>query len=195
MAAVTAARAGYPLHYDVEYPERLSRWLIFVKWLLIIPHVGVLYLLQILTTLVTILAWFGILFTGRYPSALFDVAVGAARWSANIWCYAGLLRDDYPPLSWDPGRYPLTYEVEYPERLSRLLIFFKWLLIIPHVVVIYVLALVAAFVYVVVWFAILFTGKMPRGMFNFLVGFSRWYLRVGAYILLLRDEYPPFSLR
>ncbi len=193
--AVATAQAGYPLRYDVQYPERLSRWLIFVKWLLIIPHLGVLYLLTILAWLVTFLAWFAILFTGRYPPALFEMVVGVTRWNANVFAYAGLLRDEYPPLSWDPGRYPVTYDVEYPERLSRLLIFVKWLLVIPHFVVLYVLALVALFVYVIVWFAILFTGKMPRGMFSFLVGFSRWQFRVNAYFLLLRDEYPPFSLR
>src|SRR3990170_290530 len=95
-----------------------------------------------------------------------------------------------------PDGYPLRFDIEYPERLSRWLIFVKWLLAIPHIIVLVFLYVAALVVWVIAWLAILFTGRFPRGLFDFLVGVSRWSLRVNAYaILLLRDDYPPFSLR
>lgn len=89
--------------------------------------------------------------------------------------------------------YPVTFEVEYPERLSRWLIFIKWLLVIPHVFVLALYGMVANFVVFFAWWAILFTGKYPKGMFDFVVGYHRWSVRVNAYTSLLRDNYPPFS--
>ena len=191
---VTAA-TGYPVTLEVDYPERLSRGLIFVKWLLAIPHWLIVGIFGYLVELTTFISWFAILFTGRYPTALFDLAVMYFRWNTRMLAYVALLRDEYPPFSGgaDP-EYPVRLSIEYPERLSRLLIFVKWLLAIPHILILSLLGLVAFLVYVIGWFAILFTGRLPRGLFDFLVGYGRWGLRVNAYILLLRDEYPPFSM-
>lgn len=195
MSATAAVSEGsYPVRFDVEYAERLSRLLIFVKWLLAIPHFLVLYLLQLLGSVILFLAFFAILFTRRYPRGLFDTFVGISRWSANVGAYILLLRDEYPPFSWDAGRYPVTFEVDYPEHLSRWLIFVKWLLAIPHAIVLGLLGIVAYVVLIISWFAILFTGRIPRGLFDFLVGVGRWQVRVNAYMYLMRDEYPPFSL-
>ena len=192
----TAGAPGYPLRFDVEYPEQLSRWLIFVKWLLAIPHFLILYALSAVANVITFIAFFAILFTGRYPRGLFDFVVNIYRWQENVFAYYALFRDEYPPFSWEAGRYPVTFEVDYPEKLSRWMIFVKWLLAIPHIIVLLFLYIVAVVVWVIVWFAILFTGRFPRGLFDFLVGVSRWSLRVNAYaVLLLRDDYPPFSLR
>jgi hypothetical protein len=93
-----------------------------------------------------------------------------------------------------PG-YPTRLSVEYPEKLSRGLIFVKWLLVIPHIIVLYVLELALLLVSIVAWFAILFTGKYPRGLFDFSTGVVRWYTRVISYALLMTDEYPPFTLQ
>jgi len=192
---VTTAAAAYPVTFEVEYPERLSRWLIFVKWLLVFPHWLIVGVLGYLVQLTTFISWFAILFTGRYPKALFDLAVTYFRWNTRMLAYVALLRDEYPPFSGGANpEYPVRLDIEYPERLSRLLIFVKWLLAIPHIVILGLLGIVAFFVYVIGWFAILFTGRLPRGLFDFLVGYGRWGLRVNAYILLLRDEYPPFSM-
>jgi uncharacterized membrane protein HdeD (DUF308 family) len=193
--ATVAGAPGYPLRYDVEYPEELSRWLIFVKWLLAIPHFIILYLLGIASSVVGIIAFFAILFTKRYPQGLFDFVVNVNRWGANVGAYYGLFRDEYPPFSWDPGQYAVTYEVDYPEGLNRWLPLIKWLLAIPHYIVLLFLFIAAYFVYIIAWFAILFTKRFPRGLFDFIVGVNRWNYRVGAYTALLRDEYPPFSLR
>jgi hypothetical protein len=193
--AVAGAPGGYPLRFDIEYPEQLSRWLIFVKWLLAIPHFLILYALTTVADVITFIAFFAILFTGRYPRGLFDFVVNIYRWNENVFAYYALFRDEYPPFSWEAGKYPVTFEVDYPEGLSRWLIFVKWLLAIPHIIVLAFLYVAALVVWVIVWFAILFTGRFPRGLFDFLVGVNRWGLRVTAYTVLLRDDYPPFSLR
>jgi hypothetical protein len=182
------------LLYNVPYPERLSRLLIFVKWLLAIPHYVVLYVLYFALSITTFVAWFAILFTGHYPRGLWDFAMMVYRWNANVAAYVTLLRDEYPPFGGNDGDYPVLFQMEYPERLSRLLIFVKWLLVIPHLIVLYVLGIVAGIVWIVAWFAILITGNVPRAMFDFLVGVMRWSNRVTAYVWLLTDVYPPFSL-
>jgi hypothetical protein len=186
--------ATYPVTFDVEYPQELSRWLIFVKWLLVVPHVVIVYFLALAWEVVTLIAFFAILFTGRYPRELFAFAVNVFRWSSNINAYAGLLRDEYPPFSWESGIYPVVYDVEYPEQLSRLLIFVKWLLAIPHYLALILLGIAAAVVHVIAFFAILFTKQYPESLFRFVVGVQRWGLRVSAYVYLMRDEYPPFSM-
>ena len=89
----------YPVMFEVEYPERLSRWLIFIKWLLVMPHILVLWLYGIVVAVITFLAWWAILFTGRYPKGMFDMVVGYHRWSVRVNAYASLLRDNYPPFS------------------------------------------------------------------------------------------------
>ncbi len=193
--ATVAGAPGYPLRYDVEYSEELSRWLIFVKWLLAIPHFIILYALSYAATVVTFIAWFAILFTKRYPRGLFDFVVNVNRWNANVLAYYGLFRDEYPPFSWGPGQYAVTYEVDYPEELNRWLPLIKWLLAIPHIIVLLFLFIAASVAWVIAWFAILFTKRFPRGLFDFIVGVVRWQYRVNAYTNLLRDEYPPFSLR
>ena len=190
-----AAAPGYPLRYDVEYPEEMSRWLIFVKWLLAIPHFIILYLLLIATSVVTFIAFFTILFTRRYPRGLFDFVVNVNRWNANVMAYLMLFRDEYPPFSWEPGEYAVTYEVDYPEEMNRWLPLVKWLLAIPHIIVLLFLFIAVYFVYIIAFFAILFTKRFPRGLFDFTVGVHRWNYRVSVYTNLQRDEYPPFSLR
>ena len=182
------------LHFDVPYPDRLSRLLIFVKWLLIIPHVIVLYLLFFALSVTTFLSWFAILVTGRYPRGLWDFALTVLRWNANLGVYIGLMRDEYPPFSGNDGDYPVRFQMAYPERLSRGLIFVKWLLVIPHLIVLYILGLLFFVVWMVAWFAILITGNFPRGLFDFVVGVTRWWYRAIAYYYLLTDVYPPFSL-
>jgi hypothetical protein len=180
------------LHYEVAYPERLSRLLIFVKWLLIIPHLFVIAILGFALYVTTFFAWFAILIVGRYPRGLWDFAMMTLRWQARLNAYIYLQRDEYPPFG--DGDYPVTFEMAYPERMSRLLIFVKWLLIIPHAIVLYILGVALYVVWLIAWFAILITGRYPQGMFDFVTGVSRWAYRVTAYVLMLTDAYPPFTL-
>ncbi len=190
-----AAAPAYPLRYDVEYPEELSRWLIFVKWLLVIPNLIIVWALGYAVGAITFIAFFAILFTKRYPQGLFDFVVNVNRWNANVMAYLMLFRDEYPPFSWEPGEYAVTYEMDYPEELSRWLPLIKWLLAIPHIIVLLFLFIAVYFVYIIAFFAILFTKRFPRGLFDFTVGIHRWNYRVSAYTALLRDEYPPFSIK
>lgn len=183
------------LHGDRDEP--LSRWLWLVKWLLLIPHYIVLIFLQIARLLVTIVAFFAILFTGRYPRALFDFSVGVLRWSWRVgyYGYSALGTDKYPPFTLKSTDYPADFEVDYPEELSRGLVLVKWwVLAIPHYLVVSTLSRLARPVVLVVAVALLFTDRYPPGLFDLLLGISRWGYRVVAYGSLLRDEYPPFRL-
>ncbi|MEX0751142.1 MAG: DUF4389 domain-containing protein [Dehalococcoidia bacterium] len=196
MATMAAAPPdAYPIRVEVPYPESLSRGLIFVKWLLAIPHLIILYFLQIAWSIVTLIAVFAILFTEKYPEGLFKFAVGYRRWQLNAVAYVLLLRDEYPPFSLDAGQYPAVLEVDYPERLNRFLPFIKWLLVLPNLLVAAVVMVVALILTIVAWFAILFTGKYPQGMFDFVVGALRWSERASEYAYLFTDRYPPFSLK
>jgi hypothetical protein len=180
------------LQYDVAYPEHLSRGLIFIKWLLIIPHWIIIYFLGIAVGVTTFIAWWAILFTGRYPMGLWNFALMVQRWTARVMAYLYLQRDEYPPFGDED--YPVLYHLDYPERLSRWKIFVKWLLVIPHIIVLYILFLAAGVSLFIAWWAILFTGRFPRGLFNFVVGVTRWNQRVSTYVGLMTDAYPPFSM-
>ncbi len=180
------------LYFDVAYPQRLSRLLIFVKWLLLLPHLLVLWVLQIVVSIVSFIAFFAILITGRYPKELWDISLSILRWHVRVSVYAALMRDEYPPFG--DQSYPIRLEMVYPTRLSRWKIFVKWLLIIPHTVALWVLGILSGLATVIAWFAILITGKYPRTLFDFNVGVLRWSTRVSIYVLLMSDVYPPFML-
>jgi hypothetical protein len=194
---VAAPAVDYPVRFDVEYPERLSRWKIFLKWLFAIPQFIIVYLLQIVAGVMILVAFFAILFTKKWPRGMFDFMVQIQRWTLNTIVYAVTLqRDEYPPFSGDAGEYPVRLEVDYDENLSRWLIFVKWLLILPHLIVLLFLVAAAYIVVFIAFFAILFTGRYPRGLFDFVTGVTRWTLRVYAYgHWLVTDRYPPFALR
>jgi Domain of unknown function (DUF4389) len=194
---VPTMAADYPVRFDVEYPERLSRWKIFVKWLLAIPHLIIVTILQGVAGILFVVAFFSILFTKKWPPGLFDFTLQIERWTMNTVAYAFTLqRDEYPPFSGEAGAYPVRLEVDYDENLSRWLIFVKWLLIVPHLIVLVFLGIAAYVVVFIAFFAILFTGRYPRGMFDFVTGVLRWSNRVYAYgHWLMTDRYPPFSLK
>jgi hypothetical protein len=186
-------------------------WL--VKWFLAIPHFIVLAFLWIAFVLLTVVAGFSILFSGRYPRGIFDFNVGVMRWTWRVSYYAasgGLGTDRYPPFTTDSvADYPADLDVAYPEQLSQSLVLVKWwLLAIPHYLVVGIitgssyewwapgpwagglvgiLVLIAAVI-------LLFTGRYPRQLFDFIIGLNRWVFRVVAYASLMTDRYPPFRL-
>ena len=222
-AGAAAARpppGPYPLRLEgvLDDDRHLSRWVWIFKWLLGIPHYVVLFFLWIAFTVLTVIAFFAILFTGRYPRGIFEFNVGVLRWTwrVSFWSYSALGTDRYPPFSLGPEPdYPATLEVTPPDQLSRGLVLVKWwLLAIPHYIVVSVLT-GSAWTYVwnddygwVGWgwggligllvlfaaVALLFTGRYPRGIFDLVMGLNRWVFRVWAYAFLMRDEYPPFRL-
>jgi hypothetical protein len=185
----------------------LSRWLWLVKWVLVIPHIVILLFLWIAFYVLTVVVFFAILFTERYPRGIFDFNLGVLRWTwrVSFYSYAALGTDRYPPFSLgeEPG-YPATLELDYPERLSRGLVLVKWwLLAIPQYIVIGIFTgggawgwgagLIAALV-LFAGVSLLFRERYPSGMFDFVIGMDRWIYRVIAYAALMRDEYPPFRL-
>ncbi|MGI9657787.1 MAG: DUF4389 domain-containing protein [Gaiellaceae bacterium] len=214
-AAAEPAVAAYPVSVDGELRAEPSRWLWLVKWLLLIPHYVVLFFLWIGFLAMTIVAFFAILFTARYPRGIFDFNVGVLRWTWRVayYGYSALATDEYPPFTLEANEYPATFDVEYPERLSRGLVLVKWwLLAIPHYLIVAIFVGGWGFPWVRWWIpfgggglvglvtliagvVLLFTGKYPRDLHEFLVGLNRWSLRVAAYAGLMRDEYPPFRLK
>jgi hypothetical protein len=202
MAATPSPAPAYPVRFDVQHPEKSSRLLNnipYLKLILAIPHIIILYILFFLVAVVGFIAWWAILFTGKYPRGMFNFAVNIQRWINNVNIYEVMMRDEYPPVSGEAGKYPpVTYEVDYPERLSRLLNnipYLKFILLIPHFIVLILLLIVWLVVYFIAWWAILFTGTYPRGMFDFSVGVFRWSSRISAYAAMMTDAYPPFSMK
>ncbi len=188
--------AAYPVTFEVEYPERLSRWkVLFKPWLLALPTYFMLYIIASAIQYVVPFAFFSILFRRKYPRWSFDFLLGWFRYQYRVTAYGfNLWRDEYPALE-DPQAVRLDIQYPEAETLNRWLPLVKWLLAIPHYIVLLFLSVAQFAVVIIVWFAILFTGRYPRGLFNFTVGVNRWGLRVTAYaFLLMRDEYPPFSI-
>ena len=203
---VLMADAGSaPVSLGVEYPEQLSRLHLVAKvlfgWLYVgIPHGIILSVLSIVALVLHVIAFVVVLFTGRYPRGIFDIMLGYHAWSIRVDAYTNLMTDRYPPFALTSNDYPAAIGIEYPEQVSRgtaaLRFFLGWLYVgIPHGIALLVLSIVALVLLIVSAFAILFTGKYPQGLFDFIQGVMRWSLRVGTYLYLLQDKYPPFSLK
>ena len=190
---------AYPVQLDLETPLRIARWRPLVHWILAIPQFLVLYFLGIAAGILTFLAWFAILFTARIPPGMFDFMAMIHRYQWRVTSYAYWLREPYPPFDFtatasDPGTDPARFSIQYPGRMSRGLIFVKWLLAFPHYLVLFVLAIGAYLSWVIGFFAVLLLGRWPEGLRRYLVGTIRWGTRVQAYVYLLTDAYPPFRL-
>jgi hypothetical protein len=201
--------SGFPATLDIDYPDReLDGLTAFFRPLTAIPIAIVLSLVTRATVrgesasyvvgsggivfLATVLM---LLFRRKYPRWWFDWNLALTRFGARVWAYLALLRDEYPSTDDEQA---VHVEIPYPDALrdlNRWLPLVKWLLAIPHYVVLCFLCVAACFCVIIAWFAILITGRYPRPLFDFVVGVFRWWLRVAAYALLLTtDRYPPFSL-
>jgi hypothetical protein len=202
----------YPLTYAVDYPDRpLSRLTTFFRIFTVIPILiviatvsGETYSWEANNTTTYIAASGGILVAGpllmilfrkKYPRWWFDWNLQLSRFGLRVHTYLALMSDVYP--STDEEQW-VHLGIEYPDAendLARGMPLIKWLLAIPHYVVLFFLAIAAWVCVVIAWFAILFTGRYPRSLFDFVAGVQRWFLRVAAYaFLLVTDRYPPFSL-
>jgi hypothetical protein len=207
---------SYPARLDIDYPDRLDRLTTFFRIIWVIP---ILIILTLVTatgneTVVTetgetvsrsgggiagglfLATMLMIVFRERYPRWWFDFARELARFSSRVGAYLALLTDRYPSTEEEQS---VHLDIDYPnvkQELNRWLPLVKWLLAIPHYLVLALLFIGAIVAVVIAWFAILFTGRYPRGLFDYVVGVGRWSLRVQAYaFLLVTDRYPPFSLQ
>lgn len=208
--------SSYPARLSVDYPERLDRWTTLLRLVWVLPIAVVLSLLTAtgnetviteagdelvtsgggITAGLAVATALMLVFRERYPRWWFDFARELTRFGARVGAYLLLLTDAYPSTTDEQS---VHLDVDYPEvqgSLNRFLPLVKWLLALPHYIVLAALWIAALVAVVVAWFAILVTARYPRGLFDFVVGVARWTLRVNAYaFLLVTDRYPPFSLR
>jgi hypothetical protein len=195
------AAPPYPLTFSVDYPDReLNRVTTGFRIILAIPLIlllalfaqghpasaGLLLFLPVLALLVL---------RHKYPRWWFDFNLQITRLEARIYSYVFLLRDEYPSVDDEQAVHVEIVQPDAENELNRWLPLVKWILAIPHYIVLAFLYIAVFVVVIIAWFAILFTGRYPEGMFDFVVGVIRWSLRVTAYaFLLVTDRYPPFSL-
>ena len=206
---------SYPARLKVDYPEQLNRLTTLLRIIWVIPILIILTLMSgggnstVVTDTGDTIGTAGggiagglavatalmIVFRMRYPRWWFDFAREVTRFTGRVTAYMALLTDQYPSTIEEQS---VHIEIDYPDveqDLNRWLPLVKWLLAIPHYIVLIILGLLAIVAVVIAWFAILLTGSYPRGLFNFVVGVARWGLRVQAYaFLLVTDRYPPFSM-
>ncbi len=192
--------APFPAQLEFHGDRHITRWRPLVQWLLAIPQMMVASALRSLRQVLTLISLFAVLFTEQIPRPLFDMIATTYRYEWRSLSYALFMHEDYPPFDFQPaaaddGVEPhTTLSIAYPEHLNRWKPLYKWFLAIPHYVVLFVLAVVAVVEFLVGFFAVLFTGEYPEGVRNFLINAYRYGLRVEAYVGLLTDTYPPFSL-
>jgi hypothetical protein len=199
MTAPTAA--SYPASLTLDAPLQVARWRPLLAWLLVIPHAAIAYVLNIVSEVTALVSWFAIVITGKDLEGLQGVRCMSIRYTQRAYLYAGFLYEPYPPFTFattgaDPGdlqglRVDLQPQLEGRNRLT---VFFRLILVIPHLVVMAVLGIGAFVCMVVGWFAVLITGTWPEGLRGFVVNVVRWSVRMSAYMLLLTDDYPPFEL-
>src|SRR3954452_14550024 len=207
----------YALRLEGDLSPRLSRWLWLVKWFLAIPHFIVLFFLWVAFIVVSVVAFFAILFTGRYPRGIFEFNVGVLRWTWRVgyYSYSALGTDHYPPFTLaEVADYPARLSVAYPQHLSRGLVLVKWwLLAIPQYLIVGVFTggafasyneanggnwwygggLIGLLV-CIAGIVLLFAGRYPRNVYDLVMGMNRWSFRVVAYAALMTDQYPPFRM-
>lgn len=190
--------ADYPVRVDFDDAAPQNRLTVLVRLLLVIPHGIIIGLLAIVAFIIYFISWFAIAFTGRYPEGMLRFVIGVMRWSVRVNGYFYLLTDRYPPFSLDEDAiYPVRVEIaEEVEGRNRLTTFWpiRWILSIPHMIILQVLGYVMNILVVIAWIIALITGSVPVGLHNFMAGYVRWQARAYAYYLNVTDKYPPFSL-
>jgi len=181
----------YPVIYTLGYPGRQSRWKAALRLVLLLPELLALALVYSLLYPLAFASWLIIVFSGRLDRTLWGFSASILRWIAAVLSYATLLRDEYPGLG---QRFPQRFAIAFPPRRSRVRTLFRAVLILPQLVVVELLFLPLLVGALIAWVAILIEGRYPEGIWRLVAGLNRWILRVAAYGLLLRDDYPPYTL-
>lgn len=194
---------SYPANVTFKHQEKSSRlWalltLIPVKAIVLLPHMIILYVMQIVAAVLMIIGIFAVLFTGRYPKGIENFVVGIVRWWWRLMTYFTCMTDKYPPFSLKAEDYPTDLSFDHQAKSSRLwalltLVPVKMVLLLPHFFVLVVMEIVAFVCMVLGVFAVLFTGKYPESFANAITTFFRYAFRMSAYAMCLTDQYPPVS--
>lgn len=184
---------GIGPRFDVAYTEPRNRLTVAFRLILAIPHLIVVGVWAYLAEILAVVQWFIILFTGKRNRGLFDMQLSWLSYAARVYAYVGLLYDPWPNIGPDQRDEPTEFTPPtYVEEANRLTSALRIIWIIPALIILYVLAIGVYVVSLIAWFAILFTGKHPRGMFDFVVRVHRTGLRTVSYGLLMHDEYPKY---
>ncbi len=190
---------NYPATIDVQTPEKLDNWRPLVQWIMAIPHLIIAGAMEYVSGAVAVISWFVILFTGRLPAGLANFQVMILRYTTRAEMYAGFLYDEYPAFDFtmsasEPGNSPVVLNVEPQlEGRNRLTVALRLLWAIPAMLYAMLISIVGAVCWILALFAILFTGRWPEGLRSWVMKSARVSVRAGAYLMLLTDEYPPFS--
>ena len=189
----------YPATFTFDPPEKVDNWRPLVQWLMAIPHMVILYVLSIVGFFAGLAAWFAIVITGKLPQGLADFGCMVLRYQTRVGAYIGFLHAEYPPFDFttsaaDPGGHPVRIDFAPEiENRNRLTVLLRLIWMIPAALFGIVISWVAQILWFIAFFAVLFTGKWPEGLRNFVLGAQRVGLRLNAYVFLLTDEYPPFE--
>jgi len=186
----------YPVNLKIDYSEISNKPSAFIRLVLVIPIIIVVALISSYAEALSLAVALMILFREKYPKWWFDWNLALTKFWLRIAAYGLLMRDEYPSTDDEQA---VKVDITYPDvkkDLNRWMPLFKWILVIPHIIVLILIFIAVVFCTVFAWFAILLTGRYPKGIFDFVEGFLRWSLRVNAYVFLLTtDQYPPFRLR
>jgi hypothetical protein len=184
----------YPVTFEADYVEKRSRLTTFFRLLLAIPHLIFVYLYQLAAGVVVLVAWFVLLFTGRWPLGMYDFVAGSLRYSTRVYGYTCLLTDAYPPFSGDPTiSYPIRLNIAAPKpEYSRLKVLFRIILAIPVAIITYAMQIVAEVGALLAWFAIVVLGRQPKGLQDMIVLGLSYQQRAYSYIGLITEDWPPF---
>jgi hypothetical protein len=179
--------------FDAEYVERHSRPTTFFRLILAIPHFIVFCVWGIVAALAVFVAWFAVVFTGRYPRGLYDLQASFQRYTTAFYGYLELLTDEYPPFSGDTARYPVRLEVPPPlPEYSRAKAFFRLILAIPVAIIVYAMQIVYQLGGLIAWFAIVILGRLPRGLHDMIALGVSYQQRAYCYFALMTENWPPF---
>lgn len=185
---------AHPVTFHADYVEKRSRLTTFFRLILVIPHVIVLALYAIAASVVIFIAWFALLITGRWPQGMYDFVAGFQRYGTAVGGYCYLLTDEYPAFGPDTDRYPVRLEIAPPKaEYNRLKVLFRIFLVIPPYLISYAMGIVAQIGAFLAWFAIVVTGRQPKGLQDMIVLGLSYQQRAYCYMSLLTEDWPPFT--
>jgi len=190
----------YPVVVGFDRDYKVDRWRPIVNWLLAIPQLIIAYVLILIERVLGFICFFTILFTKQVPEPIYNFRVMAYRYTWRTVSFAGFLRNEYPPFSFetvtaDDGIDAASVSMTPPAEFKRWAPLYKWFIAIPHYFVLFVLEIGLLIVIFIAFFAVIITGEYPKALRDYHVGVFRWYVRVDAYVYLMDDVYPPFSLQ